>query len=63
MHKVVLAGESEAQLRALAAALDAAGVGHHLWVEQPEGVPSALATAPGAKADLQQFFSGLKLLR
>lgn len=63
MHKVVVAAESEAALRATAAALAAGGVAHKLWVEQPEGVASCLATAPGPRADLAPHFAAYKLLR
>jgi len=46
MHVVTKAAKNEGQLRKAAAALDAAGVGNCLWVEQPEGVATALAVRP-----------------
>lgn len=65
MHKIVLdAGAAgEAALRELSAALDAAGVQHKLWIEQPEGIPSCLATAPGRRGALKPHFAQFKLLR
>ena len=46
MHKVVLGIKNEGQLRKLAHRLGEAGIDHHLWVEQPEGVAASLATKP-----------------
>jgi len=63
MHKVVLEVKGETQLRALAEALQAAGVAHKLWVEQPEGVATCLATAPGAKEALAVHFKRLALAK
>lgn len=63
MHKVVLGAESQEALLALSRELAERGVAAHLWVEQPEGVPTCLATAPGAKDVLAPHFAGLKLLR
>ena len=63
MHKIVLGTEGADSLAALAARLRAASVAHHVWVEQPEGVPTCLASAPAAKADLAPHFSGLRLLK
>lgn len=53
MHKVVLEAASAAALTGIAASLTAAGVSHKLWVEAPEGVITALATAPGERALLK----------
>lgn len=63
MHKVVLKGESEAALRAAAARLAAAGVAHHLWLELPEAVPTALATAPAPRDAVKPHFADFKLYR
>ena len=65
MHKVTLEAPSREALEALAAALAAAAppVAHKLWVEQPEGVATALATAPYPRSQLRPFFAALKLLR
>mmetsp|Transcript_15370 Transcript_15370/g.39038 ORF Transcript_15370/g.39038 Transcript_15370/m.39038 type:complete len:147 (-) Transcript_15370:1204-1644(-) len=50
MHKAVLEVKSEAQLRNLSAKLDAAGIKHKLWIEQPENYATCLATAPLPKS-------------
>ncbi len=63
MHKVCLEAPSREALEALAASLAAARVAHKLWVEQPEGVATALATAPYPRSALRPFFAALKLLR
>jgi hypothetical protein len=63
MHKVVLDAPSDAALLKGRAKLEAGGVDHKLWIEQPEGVPTALATKPNRKSVLAAFFRGLKLLR
>lgn len=63
MHKVVLEIKDEESLRALAGRLSEASVDHHLWVEQPENIPTALACKPYVKADVQSHFKGLKLFK
>lgn len=63
MHKVICAALSEEDIRGTAAALADAGVPHKLWVEQPEGVVTAVATKPGRRHALQPFFAAFKLLR
>jgi peptidyl-tRNA hydrolase len=63
MRKVTLEVGGEAELRALAAKLEAAGVVHKLWVEQPEGVATALATAPAAKSAVGPLLKRLKLCK
>lgn len=61
--QVVLEVKGEAQLTKLAQDLEAAGVRHKLWVEQPENFPTCLATAPYRKDDVQQHFKRLKLCK
>jgi peptidyl-tRNA hydrolase len=63
MHKVTLEAGSAEALETVATALAGAGVPHKLWVEQPEGVPTCLATAPGRRSLLKPFFTALRLLR
>jgi len=62
MHKVVLRGDGAA-LEAAAAALRAHGAPFHVWLERPENVATALATAPGSRAELKPFFAAFKLFR
>ena len=61
MHKVVLQVKNEAALRKLSAKLDEAGVRHKLWIEQPEGIPTCLATKPYYKEDVAIHFKKLRL--
>ena len=43
--------------------LAAAGVGHKLWVEQPENIPTALATFPVPSAQARPLFKKCQLYR
>ncbi|KAG2449628.1 hypothetical protein HYH02_005161 [Chlamydomonas schloesseri] len=61
MRKVVLEIKDEAALRKLSEALTAAGVGHKLWVEQPEDYPTCLATRPYRKSQVAQYFKKFQL--
>ena len=63
MRKVVLEAPSAAALGACADSLTAGGLAHKLWVEQPENVATALATAPYHRSLLKPLFAGFKLLR
>ena len=63
MHKIVLGTEGAESLAALAARLRAHAVSHHVWVEQPEGVATCLASAPAPKSELAPHFAGLRLLK
>ncbi len=63
MHKVVLEIQGVEPLQNLSKALDEANVQHKLWIEQPENVPTSLATAPDAKSRLQPHFKNLKLCK
>jgi len=65
MHKVVLEVKDGAELETLAqklvrrpaphafvtAAQTDQGIAHWLWIEQPEGIPTCLATKPYLKQD------------
>nr|CAD1840275.1 unnamed protein product [Ananas comosus var. bracteatus] len=63
MHKVTLEVKGEAQLRSLAEKLEVSGVEHKLWIEQPENIPTCLATRPCPKSQVAQFFRKLKLCK
>jgi len=63
MHKVTLQIDSEEELVGLSKRLEAAGVFHKLWMEQPENVPTCIASAPRPKSELSPHFQGFKLLR
>ncbi|OWZ35286.1 hypothetical protein LQV05_006028 [Cryptococcus neoformans] len=51
MRKVVLEVPNEAALKSLASKIDgmANPVGYHLWIEQPENTPTALALIPNKR--------------
>ncbi|RCV35278.1 hypothetical protein SETIT_7G228000v2 [Setaria italica] len=63
MHKVTLEVKGETQLKNLAEKLQAAGVRHKLWIEQPENIPTCIATAPCPKSQISSFFKKLKLCK
>lgn len=63
MHTVVLEGGSAEALREAAEGLEKAGVQHKVWVERPEMVVTALASAPNRRALLKPLFAAFKLLR
>lgn len=63
MHKVTLEVKGETQLKNLAEKLEAAGVRHKLWIEQPENTPTCIATAPCPKSQVASFFRKLKLCK
>ena len=56
MHKAVLEVKNLNALTGLAERLTTAGVPHKLWVEQPEGIPTCIATKPARKSTLSAHF-------
>ncbi|KAK8505444.1 hypothetical protein V6N13_045881 [Hibiscus sabdariffa] len=50
MHKVTLEVKGEIQILNLAEKLSAGGIDHKLWIEQPENIPTCLATKPYPKS-------------
>ncbi|KAJ3698465.1 hypothetical protein LUZ61_002170 [Rhynchospora tenuis] len=63
MHKVTLEVKGETQLKNLAEKLEAASIQHKLWIEQPENIPTCLATKPYPKSQVASFFKKLKLCK
>ena len=63
MTKAVLGVEDEAELLSLSEVLTKANVPHHLWIEQPDNIPTALATAPQLKSEVKPHLGHLKLLK
>ncbi|KAL8455239.1 hypothetical protein Emag_000942 [Eimeria magna] len=61
MRTVVLQVSSEAELMRLRDKLIQSGIHHALWQEEPEKVPTALASIP-IKKSAGRAFKGLKLL-
>ncbi|XP_043252403.1 putative peptidyl-tRNA hydrolase PTRHD1 [Colletes gigas] len=63
MHKVVLEVPDEASLNALCEKLKTEDIHHKLWIEQPENIPTCLATKPYPKSKVQSYFKKYKLLK
>ncbi|XP_072027525.1 putative peptidyl-tRNA hydrolase PTRHD1 [Amphiura filiformis] len=63
MHKVVLEAKDEETLRKLSEDLTADDIHHKLWMEQPENIPTCLATKPYPKEHIQKYFKKLKLFK
>ncbi|KDD75858.1 hypothetical protein H632_c467p1 [Helicosporidium sp. ATCC 50920] len=63
MRKVVLAVRDEEALRALAAKLHDKGLGHCLWIEQPENEATCLATVPALKSRAFPLVRRVKLCK
>eukprot|EP00918_Siedleckia_nematoides_P089791 GHVU01197318.1.p1 GENE.GHVU01197318.1~~GHVU01197318.1.p1 ORF type:complete len:175 (-),score=30.14 GHVU01197318.1:656-1180(-) len=63
MRKVVLSVPDTDALVAVSQKLEAAAVPHKLWVEQPENLPTCIATKPAPKAEVFPLLKHLKLLK
>ncbi|KAJ0090358.1 hypothetical protein Patl1_12676 [Pistacia atlantica] len=63
MHKVTLEVKGETQIKNLSEKLTAGGIAHKLWIEQPENIPTCLATKPCPKSMVSLFFRKLKLCK
>ncbi|XP_064652783.1 putative peptidyl-tRNA hydrolase PTRHD1 [Lineus longissimus] len=63
MHKCVLQANDEDALKSLAEALKMDSIDHKLWIEQPENIPTCLATKPYPKDEIQKYFKKFKLFK
>lgn len=63
MHKIVVGVLTQSDLVALSEALAADELKFKLWIEQPENIPTCLATKPYTKSLVEKFFKGFKLFR
>ncbi|KAK9266060.1 hypothetical protein L1049_021465 [Liquidambar formosana] len=63
MHKVTLEVKGEPQILNLSQKLTASSIAHKLWIEQPENIPTCLATKPYPKSIVSSFFKKLKLCK
>ncbi|MED6219335.1 hypothetical protein PIB30_034853 [Stylosanthes scabra] len=61
MHKVTLEVKGEAQIKNLSEKLTSGGIIHKMWIEQPENIPTCLATKPYPKSVVSSYFKKLKL--
>lgn len=55
--------KGEAQIRNLSEKLKANGIDHKLWIEQPENIPTCIATRPYPRSQVVSFFKKLKLCK
>ncbi|GAV69951.1 PTH2 domain-containing protein [Cephalotus follicularis] len=63
MHKVTLEVKGQAQILNLSEKLAAGEIAHKVWIEQPENIPTCLATKPYPKSLVSSFFKKLKLCK
>ncbi|KAI9098019.1 hypothetical protein K1719_025790 [Acacia pycnantha] len=63
MHKVTLEVKGETQILNLSEKLTSGGIVHKLWIEQPENIPTCLATKPYPKSMVSSYFKKLKLCK
>ncbi|CAL9229865.1 unnamed protein product [Arabidopsis halleri] len=63
MHKVTLEVKGETQMMNLSEKLKLGGISHKLWMEQPENIPTCIATKPYHKSQVSSFFKKLKLCK
>ncbi|KAM7459673.1 hypothetical protein LguiA_036667 [Lonicera macranthoides] len=63
MHKVTLEVKGETQIVNLTEKLKGGGIAHKLWIEQPENIPTCLATKPYPKSIISSYFKKLKLCK
>ena len=63
MTKLVLGVDDDVQLKEMSDRLTRNSIPHHLWIEKPEEIPTALATSPLLKSAVGLHFKHLKLLK
>ncbi|KAF8115820.1 hypothetical protein N665_0025s0267 [Sinapis alba] len=63
MHKVSLEVKGETQMMNLTEKIKAGGISHKLWMEQPENIPTCIATKPYPKSQVSPFLKKLKLCK
>eukprot|EP00126_Sphaerothecum_destruens_P014952 Sdes_comp8849_c0_seq1m241 len=63
MRKIVLQVQDETCLLEFSETLKEAQVFHHLWIEEPEHIPTCLATIPLKKSVVKNIFKRLQLFR
>ncbi|CAA7027215.1 unnamed protein product [Microthlaspi erraticum] len=63
MHKVTLEVKGETQMMNLSEKLKLGGISHKVWMEEPENIPTCIATKPYPKSQVSSFFKKLKLCK
>lgn len=61
--QVTLEVKGETQMRNLEVTLREAGIDHKLWIEQPENIPTCIATRPYPRSNVASYFKKLKLCK
>jgi len=61
--QVVLEVKSQQQLENLSSKLQEQGILHKLWIEQPEGYPTCLATKPYRRSQAAALFKKYQLCK
>lgn len=61
MHKIMLEVSSEEELLNYSEKLKEKEISFKLWIEQPENIPTCLATAPCTKETFKKICKGLKM--
>ena len=54
---------SQDELEKLSGELTTDEIDHKLWIEQPENIPTCLATKPYPKQQIQSYFKKFKLFK
>eukprot|EP00299_Pterocystis_sp_00344_P016253 c8153_g1_i4.p2 GENE.c8153_g1_i4~~c8153_g1_i4.p2 ORF type:complete len:126 (-),score=20.86 c8153_g1_i4:90-467(-) len=63
MHTITLEVRDEPHLHEVAGRLTGAGLQFHLWMEQPENIPTCLATKPSPRNMFGNILKDLKLFK
>ncbi|KAI9015051.1 peptidyl-tRNA hydrolase II domain-containing protein [Gaertneriomyces semiglobifer] len=61
MHKVTYETKNEASLTKVCNVFDENGVVYHRWIEQPENIPTCLATKPYRRSQIEAALRKCKL--
>ncbi|XP_017753972.1 PREDICTED: putative peptidyl-tRNA hydrolase PTRHD1 isoform X2 [Eufriesea mexicana] len=63
MHKIVLEVPDETSLNNLCLTLTNENIDYKLWMEQPENIPTSLATKPYPMDKVKSYFKKYRLLK
>lgn len=63
MRKIILKADKVDELLKVERQLNDANIAHHLWIEQPENIPTCLACSPQPKSLVQSIFRHFKLFK
>jgi peptidyl-tRNA hydrolase len=63
MHKIIISVQNHEELKSLNDTLLVNEIKFKLWIEEPENVPTCLATKPYSKSLIEKYFKMFKLFR